>query len=281
LSYEEKGEWVITRKTVLVSEIDLLDRTPVPGDDDKKLRADIKANGLKNPILVTLSQDGGYQLVDGLRRLNLIGTDSVEVIFSDDYREMFQILADVRDEWQRKHSPRRVWDLYFSTQELRRKHTAMFRYNSRQHLKQRGRLKENDTRHLLSRATGISTHYVQTIVSMYGKYYRVIAEQEQYLPFVKEAVEAIDAGENAYTWDRKLRQLRTHAARRITGAAEQRQVLTETLRTLNSAIRITNEVAEINVRITKDEALAWAGEYRAAKNALAAVYRKLMERVAK
>jgi hypothetical protein len=275
---------VIHNATIRPDQLDLLGRTPVPSDSDGKLLADIKTRGMKNPVLVIKDGDETYRLVDGLRRLAAYGPkDLIEVVYADTLPETYAILKTCRDEWQQPYTARRLWDLHMSTFPQVKIHVDINRnrnYTTRAG-KPRGRKRENNTRYMMVAATGMSAHQVQCVLSLYGRAYGIIPEQEEYLPLIKEFVVRMDEGENPYVCDRELRELRQMQGQRIVGSREQRQVLEQSARTANGVIKILDQIATINDRISPEEALRLAGEYRALRTATYKIYKKLMERVAK
>jgi hypothetical protein len=250
----------------------------VPGDDDAELLADIKARGMKNPVLVIENTDGTFRLVDGLRRLAAYGPkDRIEVVYTDNLKETYEVVTWYRDNWQRPHTARRIWDLHVATLPQFKVHGDTARLHSRG--TGMGRRVENQTRHMMVNATGKSSHWIQCVLTIYGRDAGLIPEQEELMPLVHKLAADMDAGVNPYTCDRDLRKARVAKGPTITGASEQRQVLGQSARTANGLIKILNQVGAINGRIPVEEARLLAGEYRALRKATYDIYKKLMERV--
>ena len=139
------------------------DRKLEPGDDCQDLVADIKTNGLRHPILV----DENLRLLDGLRRLQAFKeSNEVPVVISDNIPDTMAYLKQV----EHQAKPGRVWRLFSDLDEQRARYWVTSR-RGRGH--GRGGInkkhRSTDTRYLIADAFGVSDHWTQAVLFLYGR----------------------------------------------------------------------------------------------------------------
>ena len=235
------------------------DRKLEPGDDCRDLIADIKANGLKHPILV----DENLRLLDGLRRLQAFKeSDKVPVVISDNIPDTMAYLKQV----EHQAKPGRVWRLFSDLDEQRARYWVTSR-RGRGH--GRGGInkkhRSTDTRYLIADAFGVSDHWAQAVLFLYGRnagYYKC---PEELKPLVSELVKEMDQGGNVHSARTAYIKAERDLGRRTPGPTQQRSSLRAAASSLAGIVHALRDIDKLHPSITATEATEWAPLFNAAR----------------
>ena len=234
-----------------------------------ELVADIKARGMQTPILV----DKDMNVVDGVRRLHYYSPDEqVDVVRTDDYDDLFDILDKARDEWQLPYTPRRIYELHQALKPLslesRNGNVANANRKRLAGEKRRAGVRHGLTRKQMARVSGISEHTIQVVVFIYARASGEIYEHNPENSYLAESfVTEIDAGTmSPHTAYRLYRTAASTGPRTTLSASEQRRAMSSVNQSLNALMRTLRDIGPIAAAVTPAERKDWVRTLRTASN---------------
>jgi ParB-like nuclease family protein len=234
-----------------------------------ELVADICAHGMQTPILV----DKDMNVIDGVRRLHCFSSEElVDVVTTDDYDDLFDILAKARDEWQLPFTPRRIYELHqalkplsIQSRQINVVDAIRDRYAGK---KRREGVRHGLTRMQMARVSGVSEHTIQVIVFIYARASGEIYEHNPENSYLAESfVTEIDAGTmSPHTAYRLYRTGTSTGPRTTLSAGEQRKAMSSVSQSLNALMRTLRDIGPIAAGITPEERKDWVRTLRTASN---------------
>lgn len=272
-------------RVVAVSEIDIGDRAIRP--DDKELEhlvADIKANGMKTPILV----DEEMKLIDGLRRIQAHGpNDLVDVVVTDDYIDTMQIMKLNRTgEFRRDWDMRRAWDFHNATTRQRvENHYEQVKKGARKRgaglTGAMGSAKSNSiSRDLIGEISGIQSAAIQAGLYVYARAYGMVGGTEpRIVDFCRELVAKMDDGYSPYAARHDLKKIQKRGEATIVTESEQRKVLRGASASAAALARVFSDFGSISNGITVEEAEGFYSTLMRTRTELFTITKKLSERI--
>ncbi len=275
-------------RVVKVSEINIGDREIRPHDTGlPELWADISKNGLQDPLLV----DVNLHLIDGLRRLKTFSPDAeVDVVISDTYIDTLELVKLGKGKpFTRPWDARRIWDFHVATTEQRVRHhhqtskTGVPKRKIKEvslSAKRRSSSDNSISRKLIAELAGVPQAMIQAAIFLYSRAYGVIEEPNPELKaLAQELAGKMDAGYNIYSARHDFEKVRNRNKGNIASEAEQRKVLTSASSSVAALSRVFDDFAEINTRITKEEAQAAYKVFAQGRTDLIRILKKLKERI--
>lgn len=277
-----------TQTTIRVNEIVI----PISQDpkrakrgDMKALKADIDANGMLTPILVTKD----HILLDGARRLSLFRSEQlVDVLEVSSINEMIDLMEKDKHPLQLPFDPRRLFDLHMAMTPLRTADRAELargliraRVEGVKLPKSKYPKGYNPTRRRISALVGRNSHQVQTTVYVYTRAMGIVPVSDEDRVMAQQLAERLDAG----VWMSSKHSLRRiqvgerKSSDMIRRPGAQRKLMQDALPVLRSVSRGFNLLTDLSDQISPEEASTWLAEANTARTALNRAIRKIKERI--